>query len=156
MFNRTPQRFYDLQASLSPSDQPKIILADSAEAAVKDADIIFTSFGDDQSVLDMYGKLLAGCSGTGQSKIFVETSTVSPETAKHIAKRVEQLGETYVAMPSECLTSGNFFFPCCLLLPSSLWSSSDGQGWFCSCSTGRSSNCSGPAQALHGWRVSFA
>ena len=101
VFNRTPQRFYDLQASLSPSDQPKIILADSAEAAAKDADIIFTSLGDDQSVLDMYDKLLAGCNGTGKGRIFVEASTVPPKTAKHISQQVEQLGETYVAMPSE-------------------------------------------------------
>ena len=107
MFNRTPQRFHDLQASLSPSDQPKIVLAGSAEAAAKDADIIFTSLGDDQSVLDMYDKLLAGCSGAGKGKLFVETSTVSPETTKHISERVQQLGGAYVAMPSECLTVYN-------------------------------------------------
>lgn len=77
------------------------MLAASAEAAAKDADIIFTSFGDDQSVLDMYEKLLGGCNGKVEGKLFTETSTVMPETAEKLARKVQEAGGMYVAMPSK-------------------------------------------------------
>ena len=77
------------------------MLASSAEAAAKDAEVIFTSFGDDQSVVDMYDKLLAGCNGQVEGKLFAETSTVLPETAEKLARKVQEAGGMYVAMPSK-------------------------------------------------------
>lgn len=99
VYNRTASRFDDLRSSLAPSDQARVLLAASAEAAAKDADIIFTSFGDDQSVLDMYEKLLGGCNGKVEGKLFTETSTVMPETAEKLARKVQEAGGMYVAMP---------------------------------------------------------
>jgi len=99
LFNRSPQRFYDLQASLSPPDQSKILLASSVGEAAKDADIIFTSVSDDRTVKDVYDAMLLDCGGTVQGKTFVETSTVSPETVKEVSKKVVEQGGIYVAMP---------------------------------------------------------
>ena len=101
VYNRTASRVDELRSSLIPSDQAKVSPASSAEAAAKDADIIFTSFADDQSVVDMYDRLLAGCNGKVEGKLFAETSTVLPETAEKLAGKVQEAGGTYVAMPSK-------------------------------------------------------
>ena len=51
--------------------------------------------------MDMYDKLLAGCNGKVEGKLFVETSTVLPETAEKLARKVQEAGGMYVAMPSK-------------------------------------------------------
>lgn len=45
----------------------------------------------------MYDKMLAG---NVEGKLFAETSTILPETTEKLARRVEQAGGQYVAMPS--------------------------------------------------------
>jgi len=50
----------------------------------------------------MYDKMLTGCNGKIEGKLFVETSTILPETAEKLARKVQEAGGVYVAMPSEC------------------------------------------------------
>lgn len=99
VFNRTPQRFEELRALLDPSHHGNVALATSAQAAARDADIIFTSFADDKSVVDMYDHFLDGCGGTAEGKLFVETSTVLPNTAGSVAEKIRQAGGEFIAMP---------------------------------------------------------
>jgi len=39
--------------------------------------------------------------GKVEGKLFAETSTILPETAGKLARKVQEVGEVYVAIPSE-------------------------------------------------------
>ncbi|KAK0118236.1 hypothetical protein ONS95_012539 [Cadophora gregata] len=93
IFNRTEKRATDLSKSL-PSG--KSTVSSSIEDLVSKSDIVFTCVGDDaaiNSTIDTAVK--AGVKG----KLFVDCSTVHPETSEGLAKKVTEAGGEFVACP---------------------------------------------------------
>lgn len=96
IYNRTKQRATDLASKLSD----KVVVAGSVEDAVKQSDIIFTCLGDDPAVnATIDTALTQEVSG----KLFVDCSTVHPETTNALAKRITDKGAEFVACPGEIL-----------------------------------------------------
>ena len=94
--NRTAKRAHDFATALeSPSS---VQVADTVEDAVSPADIVFTSLGDDASVRQMYETILKTPGGV-DGKLFVETSTIHPETTNEINELVKAAGAKFVACP---------------------------------------------------------
>ncbi|BAB59374.1 hypothetical protein [Thermoplasma volcanium GSS1] len=58
------------------------------ESAVKSNDVIVTMLYDDSSVIDVYSKAMDYAAG----KIFVDMSTISPETSIRVSKDIESKG----------------------------------------------------------------
>ena len=93
VFNRTSSRSEQLSQKLG-SDKVKV--ASSIEEAVRTADIIFTCVGDDQAIEDtIQSALKASVSG----KLFVDCSTVHPDTTDKLAKTIQGAGADFVACP---------------------------------------------------------
>lgn len=93
IYNRTQQRAIDLRELLPPG---KSAVASSIEAAVSDADIIFTCVGDDAAVNEAIDTALKG---NVKGKLFVDCSTVHPDTTDELAKKCEGAGAEFVACP---------------------------------------------------------
>jgi 3-hydroxyisobutyrate dehydrogenase-like beta-hydroxyacid dehydrogenase len=93
IFNRTQKRADDLSASL---ESGKTKVAATIEDAVKDADIIFTCVGDDRAIKDTVDTALKT---DVKGKLFVDCSTVHPETTDGLAKTIEENGAKFVACP---------------------------------------------------------
>ncbi|KAI2619980.1 6-phosphogluconate dehydrogenase 2 [Hypoxylon sp. NC1633] len=93
LYNRTRARSEDLAAKL-PAGKTEIV--DSLEEGIEKADIIFTIVANDAVVTSIFDTLLKG-DVTG--KLFVESSTISPETAERVAKRVTDKGAEFIASP---------------------------------------------------------
>ncbi|MDB5359693.1 MAG: 6-phosphogluconate dehydrogenase, NAD-binding [Rhodospirillales bacterium] len=72
-------------------------------ALVAAADIILTSLTDDAAVEAVYAELLAGPAagrlGPAAGRLFVEMSTIRPETVRAIAARVEAAGARLIDAP---------------------------------------------------------
>ncbi|KAI5813887.1 NAD binding domain of 6-phosphogluconate dehydrogenase-domain-containing protein [Pyronema omphalodes] len=96
IFNRTISRATDFASSLEKPSSVQVV--ESVSAAVKPADIIFTSLGDDASVVSIYDEILT-TSGPVKGKLFIETSTILPETTNSIAEKVLAAGAEFVASP---------------------------------------------------------
>ena len=94
IFNRTQARAEKLASTL-PEDKVKV--ASSIEEAVKDADIIFTCVGDDAAITSTIDIALK--SPKAKSKLFVDCSTVHPDTTNELAKKVNDAGAEFVACP---------------------------------------------------------
>jgi 3-hydroxyisobutyrate dehydrogenase-like beta-hydroxyacid dehydrogenase len=98
LYNRTIKKAEELSKELG-TDKTKV--ASTIEDAVRDADIIYTCLGSDKAVSDTIASALnvhvAG-------KIFVECSTVSPDTTNAAAKSVEAKGASFVGSPSMLTT----------------------------------------------------
>ncbi len=93
IFNRTESRATDLKTKL-PSG--KSVVASSLEEAVAKADIIFTCLGDDAAITDT---LATALKGDVHGKIFVDCSTVHPNTTNMLAKSIQEKGAEMVACP---------------------------------------------------------
>lgn len=93
IFNRTQQRATDLHSQLSPA---KSTVASSLDEAVSKADIIFTCLGDDAAISDTIG---AAVKGKVKGKLFVDCSTVHPDTTNMLAKSIQEQGAEMVACP---------------------------------------------------------
>ena len=93
IFNRTQQRATDLAAKLP---EGKTVVASSLEEAVEKADIVFTCLGDDAAIMDT---IITAIKAPVKGKIFVDCSTVHPDTTNLMAKSVEGQGATLVACP---------------------------------------------------------
>ena len=93
IFNRTLKRAEDLNAKL-PSG--KSIVAISIDEAVSKSDLIFTCLGDDASVKDTVKTMLVG---EVKGKLFVDCSTVHPDTTNEVAKTIESHSAHFVACP---------------------------------------------------------
>ena len=98
IFNRTTQKANDLSAKLS---EGKSRVAQSLEEAVSKADIIFTCLGDDKSVIDT---IAAAVKSEVKGKLFVECSTLHPDTTSELSKTVEAQGASFVACPGISLS----------------------------------------------------
>lgn len=98
IYNRTIKRCQDLQDSL---DDPTLLrVAESIEEAIGAADIIFTSLSSDASVNLIIGSALQTPGGV-KGKLFVETSTILPETSDDVAQRVRDAGAEFIAAPGK-------------------------------------------------------
>lgn len=93
IFNRTQKRADDLSKSLRSG---KSTVASTIDEAVSKADIIFTCVGDDSAINDTIGTALKGNS---KGKLFVDCSTVHPDTTEGLAKKITAAGAEFVACP---------------------------------------------------------
>ena len=93
IFNRTEKRAIDLSKTLPTG---KSIIASSVGEAVSSADIIFTCVGDDDAIDSTIDEALK-VDVTG--KLFVDCSTVHPETTEGLARRITEAGAGFVAGP---------------------------------------------------------
>lgn len=93
IFNRTQKRATDLNATL-PSG--KSTIASGLEEAVSRADIIFTCLGDDAAIRDT---IATAIKGNVKGKLFVDCSTVHPDTTNLLAKSIHDQGAELVACP---------------------------------------------------------
>ncbi|KAI4245963.1 MAG: hypothetical protein L6R40_002179 [Gallowayella cf. fulva] len=97
IFNRSPQRSAHLQSTLDPSRDKTIIAPDLTEA-VSLAEIIFTCLGDDAAIKDTVATICqSSCDVRG--KLFVDCSTVHPDTTNDLAKIFTTIGAEFVACP---------------------------------------------------------
>jgi len=104
--NRTVQRAHELAASLDKPGSVRVV--ESVQDAVQPADAVFTSLGDDKSVQAIYEDILKTPGGVN-GKLFVETSTVLPETTNAVCEMVLAAGGEFVASPG---MSAGLRFPC--------------------------------------------
>ena len=93
IFNRTQKRATDLNSML-PSGTS--VVASSLEEAVSKGDIIFTCLGDDAAIKDM---IATAIKGDVKGKLFVDCSTVHPDTTNMLAKSIHAQGAEMVACP---------------------------------------------------------
>ncbi|RYP12913.1 hypothetical protein DL767_011047 [Monosporascus sp. MG133] len=94
LYNRTRKRSGDLAAKL-PEGKTEIV--DSVEEGVKKADIIFTTLSNDAAVRAVFSSALAG--GDVAGKLFVECSTIHPDTTAQLARDAAAGGAQFVASP---------------------------------------------------------
>jgi 3-hydroxyisobutyrate dehydrogenase-like beta-hydroxyacid dehydrogenase len=93
LFNRTQKRADDLSSKLA---QGKAQVASTIEEAVGPADIIFTCVENDAAINSIIDTAL---NGDVKGKLFVECSTVHPDTTEGLAKKVTAKGAEFVACP---------------------------------------------------------
>lgn len=93
LFNRTQQRADDLSSKLG---QGKAKVASTIAEAVQPADIIFTCVGDDKAVVETIDDALKN---DVKGKLFVDCSTIHPDTTDKLAKTITAKGAHFVACP---------------------------------------------------------
>lgn len=93
VYNRTKKRADDLTASLGSG---KAIAVATVAEAVKEADIVFTCVGDDKAIKETIETAIKS-DVTGI--LFVDCSTVHPDTTNELAKLIEAKGAQFVACP---------------------------------------------------------
>lgn len=93
IYNRSKQRAVDLSAKLAPG---KTEVADSIEAGVSKADIIFICLANDQAVTETVDAIVKA---DIKGKLIVDCSTIHPDTLEAIAKTITSKGGEFVACP---------------------------------------------------------
>lgn len=93
IFNRTNKRAVDLSQKLTPG---KSTVASTIEEAVSKSDIIFTCVADDAAIRETIDSALKG---NVKGKLFVDCSTVHPDTTNALAKKITASGAEFVACP---------------------------------------------------------
>ncbi|KAG9553999.1 hypothetical protein KCU71_g12907, partial [Aureobasidium melanogenum] len=93
LFNRTQSRADKLAESLG-SAKAKVV--SSIEEAVNASDIIFTCVGDDKAIEETINSALKA---NAKGKLFVDCSTVHPDTTDKLAKTINGSGAEFVACP---------------------------------------------------------
>ncbi|KAM0718521.1 hypothetical protein Q7P37_005591 [Cladosporium fusiforme] len=94
IYNRTTARSEQLASTL-PSGKTKVVT--SIEDAVSHADIIFTCVGDDKAITDTIATALKSPEAKG--KLFVDCSTIHPDTTDKLAETITSAGASFVACP---------------------------------------------------------
>ncbi|CAI4219876.1 unnamed protein product [Parascedosporium putredinis] len=94
IYNRTQKRSEDLANSLGPA---AVEITTSVEDGVARADVIFTCLADDDAVRGALTSAVAN--GAAAGKVFVDCSTIHPETTESIAELVTSKGSQFVAAP---------------------------------------------------------
>ncbi|HSU50970.1 MAG TPA: NAD(P)-dependent oxidoreductase [Segetibacter sp.] len=89
VYNRTKEKESDVLQAGAISQQ-------NLQQLVHNSSIIFTMLSDDEAVKDVYAQLL---SHTPSGKIFVDMSTVSPETSRLLAERCSTLQNNFIDAP---------------------------------------------------------
>ena len=101
IFNRTTKRAEDLSKQL-PAGKTQVV--SSIDAAVTSADIVFTCLGDDKAITDAIETSLKG---DVNGKLFVDCSTIHPDTTNALAKAIVAQGAEFVASPGNPLNPQN-------------------------------------------------
>jgi len=96
-------------ASLPPESRSKIELVQSIGELVKQANVIFSCVADDAAILGIYETALSE-GGDIKGKLFVECSTVHPDTTTKLEDMMMAKGANFVASP------GSFILDFCYLL----------------------------------------
>ncbi|KAI9928637.1 hypothetical protein ASPWEDRAFT_36397 [Aspergillus wentii DTO 134E9] len=91
IFNRTISR-----ANTFASQNANTTVASSIQDAVSKADIIFTCVGDDTAIQET---ISAALTENVKGKLFVDCSTIHPNTTTSIAASIQQRGASFVASP---------------------------------------------------------
>ena len=94
VYNRTTARTEKLVSSL-PSGKAKVIT--SISEAVEGADIIFACLSNDAAIEETIAEAVKSPSAKG--KLFVDCSTVHPDTTNKLAKTINGAGAEFVACP---------------------------------------------------------
>lgn len=94
IYNRSIGRATELSGKL-PAGKTEVV--ESLATAIPRADIIFTCVANDEVVRELITSIIEGSDVTG--KLFVECSTIHPETTEAIAKAVTDRGAQFVAAP---------------------------------------------------------
>ncbi|EME79411.1 uncharacterized protein MYCFIDRAFT_34015 [Pseudocercospora fijiensis CIRAD86] len=94
IYNRTAARAEKLVSTL-PEGKAKVVT--SIPDAVKEADIIFTCVSDDAAIEETIDAALKVPEAKG--KLFVDCSTVHPDTTDKLAKNINSAGAQFVANP---------------------------------------------------------
>jgi 3-hydroxyisobutyrate dehydrogenase-like beta-hydroxyacid dehydrogenase len=102
IYNRTKQRVLDHSLAIGYSR-----VADSIEEAVIHSDIIWSCVHDKDSVEGIFNHIL---NVDIKRKLFVDSSTITPEKTNAIAMKVISAGGEFVALPGT-----PFFVFCCFL-----------------------------------------
>lgn len=95
VYNRTASRAEKLVSTL-PSGKAEV--ATNIPEAIKDADIIFTCVGDDKAIKETIQACLDAPIGV-KGKLFVDCSTVHPDTSNKLAEMVYVGGGEFVSCP---------------------------------------------------------
>lgn len=93
LFNRTKSRSDDLASKLG-SDKTKVV--ETIADAVSASDIIFTCVGDDKAMQDTIDTALKQ---DVKDKLFVDCSTIHPDTTSSLAKQITGKSAHFVACP---------------------------------------------------------
>lgn len=92
IFNRTSKRANDLAQTLGS----KVTVATTISNAVSKSSIIFTCVGNDAAINEIIDEALKG---DIKGKLFVDCSTVHPDTTNALAERITAAGAEFVACP---------------------------------------------------------
>jgi 3-hydroxyisobutyrate dehydrogenase-like beta-hydroxyacid dehydrogenase len=92
--NRTISRAEEFVKSLPPG---RAVVCSDLSDGVQKADIIFSCLGDDKAILETYESKMIPYATKG--KLFVDCSTVAPETATTLQQKLAEKGASYCAMP---------------------------------------------------------
>jgi 3-hydroxyisobutyrate dehydrogenase-like beta-hydroxyacid dehydrogenase len=92
VYNRTTTRTHRFH-----SQNPNTVVAESMSNAVAKADIIFTCLGDDAAISEIITSILT--TGSVKNKLFVDCSTIHPDTTTAIAQQLQDAGAEFVASP---------------------------------------------------------
>lgn len=95
IFNRTVKRAEDLNATLP---RGKSTVGRTLDETVTKADIIFTCLGDDAAVTET---LTAAAKTDIKGKLFVDCSTIHPDTTEQLSKAIIAKGGEFVACPGQ-------------------------------------------------------
>lgn len=93
IFNRSIERAEAFQSTMAPG---VVKVASSIEEAVLEADVIFTCLGDDASVRET---IMIAMKVNVKDKVFVDSTTIHPDTTNELAKVIEAHGADLVACP---------------------------------------------------------
>lgn len=94
IYNRTTSTTEKLASSLPEN---KVKVATSIEDCVKEADIIFTCVGDDAAIESTIDTALKA--PEAKEKLFVDCSTIHPDTTNKLASTITSTGAEFVACP---------------------------------------------------------
>lgn len=91
-WNRTYQVASDWAAEIGPG----AIAVQRLTEAIYDADIVWSCLATQDAVISCFDKILES---SVKGKLFVESSTVTPEATNRLAERVREAGAEFVSMP---------------------------------------------------------
>ncbi|OAA62563.1 3-hydroxyacid dehydrogenase/reductase [Niveomyces insectorum RCEF 264] len=100
VYNRTKERATAFAESVPAG---KVTVVDSIDAGVAQADVVWTMLSNDQAVEDVYAQALGAAAAADpqalQKKLFIESSTIHPDTTGRVAAKVADHSATFVAAP---------------------------------------------------------
>ncbi|KAK9422460.1 putative NAD binding domain of 6-phosphogluconate dehydrogenase-domain-containing protein [Seiridium unicorne] len=94
IYNRTQKRADDLAAKIGGG---KVEVVSDPLQGLKRSDIVFTMLSNDKAVEENFDAFLS--SGDVKGKLFIDCSTIHPDTTERLAKKVTDAGGEFIASP---------------------------------------------------------